>query len=521
MDAADLLSQFESLGDNCEFGIVQRKAGLEPLGFFRLNFAPMPALIRGLDSDFAELSQLDRLEIFAAPNGELIARIRDYGFVYHTGRRVEDITPEALYGQQVKAIPFLIRKLLDDLRSAEKIFVRKGNDSARLDAIMPLLAALRRHGPATLLWVVPQDMAHSPGSVEVVQPGLLKGYIDRLADYHDAVRVSPVWVDICLGAHALWREGSPPGTIILRQAPAETNPISLLAKRAVISRRLSATKTDDGDLLLDNSTDGLPHEMQLTAITPCRNLADIRTIICGHSHGAAITSALVKPDDRGAPSPAWGTAEWLGIAGLRRAALGQSYWDLALRLVRTRDLVVIWQGNQYVPRLLLAPIPLLGAALCLLPDDPNTHGARLVAESALRQVLQPSLAGLEALLENAGHPPGCRRILLGTPPPLYDTELIRSRMHRESLFEAAAKERNLDLASAHITPGEIRREFWRVLQGLMAEVAARQGALFIPVPSGAFDAHGCLDPRYSAGDVMHCNVGYGILVLRELATHLL
>jgi capsular polysaccharide biosynthesis protein len=219
VDAADLLGHFESLGDNCEFGILQRRAGLEPLGFFRLNFARMPALIRALDSDFADVGRPDLLEIVAAKNGEMIARIREFDFAYHTGKRIEDITAEALHAQQARAVPFLLRKLREDLRAADKIFVRKGNDSARLDAILPLLRALRRHGPVTLLWVVPHDAQHPPGCVEVLQPGLLKGYIDRLAEYHDAMNVSPNWTDICLGAYGLLHGDSPPGSRVRLPGP--------------------------------------------------------------------------------------------------------------------------------------------------------------------------------------------------------------------------------------------------------------------------------------------------------------
>jgi len=40
-DDIDLVQRFESLGDNCEFGMVQRYAGAEPLSLFRFIVLPI------------------------------------------------------------------------------------------------------------------------------------------------------------------------------------------------------------------------------------------------------------------------------------------------------------------------------------------------------------------------------------------------------------------------------------------------------------------------------------------------
>ena len=47
--------RFESLGDNCEFGLFQRMCNAEPLGLFRFAGGYLPEIIRGLNSGFSGL----------------------------------------------------------------------------------------------------------------------------------------------------------------------------------------------------------------------------------------------------------------------------------------------------------------------------------------------------------------------------------------------------------------------------------------------------------------------------------
>ena len=48
-----LMLRFESIGEDCEFGSVQRRYGAEPLGLLRWNDASYPALAAALEQDFA------------------------------------------------------------------------------------------------------------------------------------------------------------------------------------------------------------------------------------------------------------------------------------------------------------------------------------------------------------------------------------------------------------------------------------------------------------------------------------
>lgn len=225
MDIGDLAGAFESLGDNCEFGLMQRRCGIEPIGFFRWNYAKLESLLRVLDNELSDLGTTALMEITShPPTKEWIVRFPEYGFTYHTQQYEHTVTLDMVRAQQNKVLEFQKRKLLDDLRTAEKIFVRKGVDTLSHSDAMQLYGALRRHGPNTLLWVVPEDETHRRGTVEVVGAGFLKGYIDRYAPYTMAVDLSHVWLDICRHALALWKGHCPIGTVIAgNNARAATN----------------------------------------------------------------------------------------------------------------------------------------------------------------------------------------------------------------------------------------------------------------------------------------------------------
>src|SRR5260370_7223758 len=50
LSARELMYRFASLGDNCEFGLVQRRCGAEPLGLFRFATIDVKDLARALEA---------------------------------------------------------------------------------------------------------------------------------------------------------------------------------------------------------------------------------------------------------------------------------------------------------------------------------------------------------------------------------------------------------------------------------------------------------------------------------------
>jgi hypothetical protein len=206
MPADEFVARFESLGDNCEFGLIQRRCGSEPLSLLRFTNTLLPTLIRGLQNGFQGMGEPKdlsfRLEDKVKP--EYIIQEHRYGLVYHTFRYKGEIDEKKFIVSESARIKFLLRKFTEDLQAGEKIFVCKRNVPISEEEILPLLTALNAYADNALLWVVPADGKHPPGWAGWVMPGLIKGYIDRFAPNENAhdLSLNP-WLEVCANAYEL------------------------------------------------------------------------------------------------------------------------------------------------------------------------------------------------------------------------------------------------------------------------------------------------------------------------------
>jgi hypothetical protein len=201
----DLVLQFESLGDNCEFGLVQRKAGAEPLGLLRFSSAPIRPLLRALRDRFEGLADPANVRLSSA-KGEYLITLMKYDFVYHTDVRVGEMDPDVLHRQQIRILPFLVKKLIGDLEEPEKILVFRQNESLAANDLLDLRAAMAGYGPATMLWMQQTRPGHPPGTVEQVDARLMTGYVQRLADRETVPDLDLAsWLGTLRRAYAMWR----------------------------------------------------------------------------------------------------------------------------------------------------------------------------------------------------------------------------------------------------------------------------------------------------------------------------
>lgn len=200
-----LMLRFESLGENCEFGLAQRRCGADPLGLLRFASAPLPTLLAAMRARFEGIGDWDQIEVRVSENRrEYLVFDRRYGFLYHPWVLVGESSAEAIRRREARQLPLLRRKLVEDLQEARKLFVYHGMAPLSEAQARMLSAMMRAYGPTTLLWVELCDREHPAGTVELAGDGLLKGYIDRFAPGENAHDLSlPGWIALCRSAWAL------------------------------------------------------------------------------------------------------------------------------------------------------------------------------------------------------------------------------------------------------------------------------------------------------------------------------
>ncbi len=216
MDEA-LVDRFENLGDNCEFGFVQRYFGREPLDLLRWAGSSLPGLTRAFQADFADLYRLEDLQPVTA---NLVCDGK-YDLRFHTAlpidRRESGGFAFALQGEALaeahrkeqRHVAFLRDKFLDALADGEKIYVFRANAGVSGDDLSALHAAMCRKGLRRLLTVIACDADHPDGVVRLRAPGLKVAGAYRLADYNHAEDAPfEAWSAICeTAASTPWEAG--------------------------------------------------------------------------------------------------------------------------------------------------------------------------------------------------------------------------------------------------------------------------------------------------------------------------
>jgi hypothetical protein len=126
-----------------------------------------------------------------------------YGLSYHTFNVDPDQDQARLLRQQTAWLTYMAAKFLEGLALGDRIYVRKGEADSIQSATL-LGWHLRRHGPATLLWVTVADADHQAGTVEWIGEGLMRGWLRGFAPYDRATDVEPVgWMALLRRAWAL------------------------------------------------------------------------------------------------------------------------------------------------------------------------------------------------------------------------------------------------------------------------------------------------------------------------------
>ena len=212
----DLVMNFESLGGGghgCEFGIFQRAMGAEPLGLLRWADLDHHRLIAALNNDFEGVGEPEFTRVFVPPHeGRQQYWTTDtrYHMAMNSFVSVDEVPEERMSRLVSQRMRFLRAKLIDDLRSGQKLFVYKNlKRNLTDDEIATLQAAMRRYGDNTLFYIQYEDQEHPNGTVEKRSPSLLVGYIDHFSHTADTDQlIAPAheqFLALCRQAYAVWR----------------------------------------------------------------------------------------------------------------------------------------------------------------------------------------------------------------------------------------------------------------------------------------------------------------------------
>jgi hypothetical protein len=218
---AEVMRGFESLGDNCAFGLAQRKAGAEILGLLRFANTSLRALLRGLADGFKAATQASETELYLHDEGkprEYMLKIARYGIRWHTLVNETVADAEAVGREQIMKLGFLRRKFEEGLRNGRKIYTLVRSEPKKIEVAMPgwgapdkatssgrpvqlmpvwdaprsyeevppplcvaeamaVLLELNRTRPNTLLFFTLCPPGKRPGTVELLAPGLMRGYM--------------------------------------------------------------------------------------------------------------------------------------------------------------------------------------------------------------------------------------------------------------------------------------------------------------------------------------------------------
>lgn len=189
---------FVSLGDNCEFGFVQRALGYESGGLLRWAITRPAPLLNLIQTDFENLYQLENL----TPSSPDMVCDNATGIFFHSEMRSQngnfihsDGERAQIYDGERGKLDHLVNKLRDQL-SQKHCFVYKQNSGLQDVEMDALAQAIKGKGQGHLLCVTDQG-ADAPGHVRHVKDNLYIGRIDRFAAYETADDISlSVWTDI-------------------------------------------------------------------------------------------------------------------------------------------------------------------------------------------------------------------------------------------------------------------------------------------------------------------------------------
>lgn len=171
----DLLTRVQSMGFDCEFGLLQRQHGFEPLSLLRWTGSRISGLIQALEQDFDGIGDPGRSAI-EVRGGEYIFGSYEYFMITHTFVRQGMADQESLFEKLCIRMSYLKRKLLEDLEEGGQVLLYKAPPDVEDEALEQLHAALQRHNENFLLVAKVHDFDDDRHFIEQPKDGMIVAF---------------------------------------------------------------------------------------------------------------------------------------------------------------------------------------------------------------------------------------------------------------------------------------------------------------------------------------------------------
>lgn len=212
--AKQVVERFQSLGQNCEFGLVQRQCGAEPLGLLRFSSIRLERLLHGIRTRFQGIGDLEDIHVQCeGPGKEYAGHQQRYEIDYHTFRNEGRIDLDDFRRREAQRLRYLADSLMMEIDNADKVFVvQRSEFPLPPSEVLPLFAALLALNKSNALLYVTEcgtEFGHLRNRVDEVAPGLYRARISKLAPGDDARLFDyPAWLKICSTVLSDMRENS-------------------------------------------------------------------------------------------------------------------------------------------------------------------------------------------------------------------------------------------------------------------------------------------------------------------------
>jgi len=203
---AAVLARYQSLGEHCEFGNVQRRFGVEPMDLFRFARIASTRVLKMLETGCGGIGDPKTTSVFARRHtGEYFVTDTKLKISWHTGEFECATTEEQLLAREYRRLSYLARRFEQDLQRAARIFVHVSDAPLDFTSCESLARAVHQRSPHAVVLCVGFAASMDQPRVTWGGPGLLLA--ERTAmlltwRWPDDETAPPYqqWLDICAAA---------------------------------------------------------------------------------------------------------------------------------------------------------------------------------------------------------------------------------------------------------------------------------------------------------------------------------